>query len=198
MLTTPGGSSSASKMLRQQQRRERRLLRRLEHDRAAGRQRGRQLPGRHQQRIVPGDDLPDHAHRLAQHHRQRVVGNRQGLALDLAGEPGVVLEAVRGVGHVELRLDDRLAHVAGLGLRQLGGPLPDRLGHLVEQRPPLAPRPLREGPVVEGGARLRHRRADIVRTPPRARSPASIDWPGSPPCASCRCGHRPTGPRSTS
>ena len=43
---------------------ERRLLGRLQHHRVAGSQRRSQLPGLHQQREIPGNDLPDHAHRL--------------------------------------------------------------------------------------------------------------------------------------
>ena len=44
---------------------ERRLLGRLHHDRAAGRQRRAPLPGDHQRREVPRNDLPHHADRLA-------------------------------------------------------------------------------------------------------------------------------------
>ena len=49
--------------LRQQQRGERRGLRRLQHHRVPAGEGRRDLPGRHQQREVPGDDLPDHAER---------------------------------------------------------------------------------------------------------------------------------------
>ena len=58
--------------------RQRRLLGRLEHDGAARGQSRAELPGRHQQREVPGDDLTDHADRLAQ---------------------GVGVELAPGVGH---------------------------------------------------------------------------------------------------
>ena len=51
---------------------ERRLLGRLDHHRAAGGERRRDLPGGHQQRIVPRDDLAGHAHRLAHGERDRV------------------------------------------------------------------------------------------------------------------------------
>ena len=63
MLTTPGGRSGFLDDLREHQRGERRRLGGLEHDRVAGRQRRRDLPGRHQQREVPRDDLPGHAER---------------------------------------------------------------------------------------------------------------------------------------
>ncbi len=198
MLTTPGGSSSASKICASTSADSGVCSAGLSTAVQPAASAGRQLPGGHQQRVVPGDDLPDDADRLAHHHRQRVVGHRQRLAVDLGGQAAVVLEAVRGVGDVELRLDDRLAHVAGLELGQLGGARADRLGDLEEQRAALAPGPARERPVVEGGARVRHRVARRLLSPPRARWPGSIDRSGSPPGASCRCARRPTCPPSTS
>ena len=57
MFTTPAGRPASSKCLCEGQYVERRLLRRLEDDGAAGANRRRQLPCRHQQRIVPRDDL---------------------------------------------------------------------------------------------------------------------------------------------
>ena len=57
------------------QRRERRLLGRLEHDRAAGRERRRHLPRRHHQREVPRHDLADDADRLAQRVGVPVAGH---------------------------------------------------------------------------------------------------------------------------
>ena len=50
--------------LGEQQRGQRRGLGRLEHDRVAGGQRRRDLPGQHEQREVPRDDLAGHAQRL--------------------------------------------------------------------------------------------------------------------------------------
>jgi ParB family chromosome partitioning protein len=78
MLSTPGGSmsaiSSASTKI------ERRLLGGLEHGAVARRQRGRQLPRRHQQREVPRDDLADHAQRLVE-----MIGD--GVVVDLEMPP---------------------------------------------------------------------------------------------------------------
>ena len=51
----------------------RRLLGRLQHDAVAGGKRRRQLPDRHQQREVPGDDLADDAQRLVEMIGDRVV-----------------------------------------------------------------------------------------------------------------------------
>ena len=63
--------------LAEAQRRERRLLGGLQHDGAAGGQRRRELPGRHQQREVPRDDLADDADRLAHRVGVPVAGRRQ-------------------------------------------------------------------------------------------------------------------------
>jgi hypothetical protein len=111
MLSTPGGSRSAisstsTRMLIG------RALGGLEHHAVAGAQRRRQLPGRHQDREVPGDDLADHAERLVE-----VVGD--GVGVDLAerpflrahaaGEVAEVVDRQRDVG--VQRLADRLAVV---------------------------------------------------------------------------------------
>src|SRR5205823_6966488 len=57
-----GGEPGLMRDLGQAQRRERRELRRLEHHGVSGRERRRDLPGEHQEREVPGDDLPHDAH----------------------------------------------------------------------------------------------------------------------------------------
>ena len=61
-----GGDAGLEDQLAEAQRRERRLLGGLEHDGAARRQGRRQLPGRHHQRKVPGDDLADDTDGLPQ------------------------------------------------------------------------------------------------------------------------------------
>ena len=66
MFTTPGGRPASAKRRCELEHRERRLLGGLQHDRAAGADRRRQLPRRHQQRVVPRHDLPGDADRLAQ------------------------------------------------------------------------------------------------------------------------------------
>ena len=62
---------------------ERSLLGGLEHDRASRRQRRRQLPRRHHEREIPGDDLADHADRLPQRIGVPITGagNRDGLTV---------------------------------------------------------------------------------------------------------------------
>ena len=64
-FTTPGGKSSCSIERREGERRHRRVLRRLDDDRVAARERRAELPGEHHERRVPGNDRADDADRLA-------------------------------------------------------------------------------------------------------------------------------------
>ena len=77
------------------ERAERRLLGGLQHDRIAGDQRGADLPGRDDQRIVPGHDGADHAERFLAHHRDVARADRRDLVVDLVRELGVILDAIR-------------------------------------------------------------------------------------------------------
>ena len=74
-LSTPGGSRSAISSIEHQDA-ERGLLGGLQHHAVAGGERGRELPDRHQQREVPGNDLPDDAERLME-----MIGD--GVVVDL-------------------------------------------------------------------------------------------------------------------
>ena len=61
----PGGKPASANSRAKPERGRRGVLGRLDHDRAARRQRGRELPGQQQQRRVPRRDRRDHADRLA-------------------------------------------------------------------------------------------------------------------------------------
>ena len=88
----------------------------LQHHRVAAGQRGGDLPGQHQQREVPRDDLAGHAERA----RRRAVPR----VLQLVGPPGVVEEVRRGQRDVDVaRLPDRLAVVERLQDGELAGAL---------------------------------------------------------------------------
>jgi hypothetical protein len=99
---------------------ERRLLGGLEDDGVAAGERRADLPGEHEQREVPGDDLAGHADRLVQHlHVVRAVGRRHQ-AVDLVRPAGVVPDAPRHHGHLgPRRLRQRLAVVPRLQRRDL-------------------------------------------------------------------------------
>ena len=134
-----GGEPGLHGQLAHAQGGERGLLGRLEHDGAAGGQRGAPLPGDHQHREVPGDDLPGDAHRLAAGVAEVPAADRDRLAVDLVGPAGVVAEAVdhqRQVGMAALA--DRLAVVQGLELGQLVDVRFDQVGELVHQPPAVA------------------------------------------------------------
>ena len=90
--------------LGEEQRRERRRRGGLEHDGVARGERRRDLPGQHQQREVPRDDLGGDAERLRHAAGERVV--------ELVGPAGVVPEVGRRERHVDVAaLLDRLARV---------------------------------------------------------------------------------------
>ena len=154
---------------------ERRLLRRLEHHGAPRRERGRDLPGGHHQRIVPRYDLPGHTHRLPHGHGDRVGGDGQHLAVDLGGKPAVVLETGGGIVHVVLGLDDRLPGVDRLQLRQLRPAGADPLGQ-PEQDPAALLRGNPSPAVVEGlCGRLAPPGPRPACRPARWRSTPSVD-----------------------
>ena len=123
MLSTPGGQAGLVRDRAKLECRERRQLRGLEHHGAAGRERGGDLPGGHQQRIVPGDDGAGDAERLPDRSgREAGIGERNGLFLlrvQLLGQAGIEVEAAGGVGDIPLGLGQRLAVVEHLQARQL-------------------------------------------------------------------------------
>jgi len=138
------GYAGLGDQLGQSQRGERGLLGRLQNNSAAGCQRRAELPGSHQQREVPRDDLPDDADRLAERVgvevRSRHVrdGDVDGVALDLGRPPGHVVEQVRGKGHIGgLRDKEWLAVVERLQLSQLVDVLQDQVAYLPHDAPAL-------------------------------------------------------------
>ena len=111
---------------------ERRRRRRLEDDRVAGGEGRGDLPGEHQQREVPRDDLGGDAERLRDAAGERV--------LELVRPAGVVPEVGRRERHVDVaRLLDRLAGVHRLEDRELARALLEDPGDPEEVLRPLRP-----------------------------------------------------------
>ena len=139
--------------LGEQQRGQRRRLGRLEHDGVAAGERRRDLPGQHQQREVPRDDLAGDAERLGVRPEARVV--------ELVGPARVVEEPGRHQRDVDVaRLADRLAVVERLEHRQLAGALLQDAGDPEQVLAALPGRQL--GPdLVVGLARRGHRAVDV-------------------------------------
>ena len=109
--------------------RERRRGRRLDDDRIAGRQRGRDLPGAHQKRKVPGNDLTDDADRFMKHDRERVFVDLNGAAFLRTKTSGEIAEMVRRERHVDQRrFADGLAVVAGFRFGEQRGIFINQIG----------------------------------------------------------------------
>ena len=161
MLTTPGGRPASAKLEASCERGQRRLLGRLQHRRAAGADRRRELPRRHQQRVVPRDDLAGDADRLAQREAHRVVGHRDHVAVDLGGQAAVVLEAGGDVGDVELGFDDRLAGVARFELGELVGAVAHDLRQLEQHAAAVLRGGVLPRALVERRARGLHGAVDV-------------------------------------
>ena len=151
-LNTPSGKPGLVQHLGERERRRGGVLRRLDDERAAGRQPGGELEGHQQQRGVPRGDRADDADRLAA-GVDEVVGlvGRDDPALDLVGVPGEV--AVPGAQPLQLadHLPVELAVVAHLDPGQPLGVLGDQVGELVHERGALEARH-RAPLAVEGGA----------------------------------------------
>ena len=92
---------------RQTQCRKRRVFSRLENDRAARRQCRRQLPCRHQQGHIPGDNLANNANRFVSGIGMPLTGqaNRYAEAIELGAPARVVTKMFRRVLHIGV-LDD--------------------------------------------------------------------------------------------
>ena len=127
----------------------------LGHNRAAGRQRGRELPAQQQQRRVPRDDRPDHADRFAAGVDEEVrLAGGDGGSLELVGQAGVVVEPLGNDGQLVAHLPRQLAGVAGFQLGEVVGVTRDQVTDLAHQLGPaesgdLAPR---SGQRLAGGA----------------------------------------------
>ena len=89
----PRRKSGLLDQARQIEDREGRLLGRLDDDGIAAGEGGAQLPRRHGERVVPGDDLGADADGLAQGVGEFLGGGGDGLAVQLVGPAGVVAEA---------------------------------------------------------------------------------------------------------
>ena len=148
MLIAPGGEADLGRELGDPQHRERRLRIGLEHDRAAGGERRRELPGRHQQRVVPRHDLRGDADRLLLRVEEQRAADRVRAAGDRRDRRGEVAEVLGRAGDLRLDRRDRLADVARLELGELLAVRGDRVGERMQQARALGrrascPRPRR-------------------------------------------------------
>ena len=155
-----GRKTDLGRELGQANRRQRRLRVGLQHDGAAGRECRSELPGRHHQRVVPGDDLPHDTHGLLQRVEEERAADRVRAAADRRDRGGVVAEVLDGLVQLCLDRGDRLAHVPRLELGELGTVGGDRVRERVQETGSLRAWSL--APVsVERAARSLDRAVDI-------------------------------------
>ena len=92
----------------------------LEHDRVAGRERRTDLDRDEEKLGVPRHEAGDHSEGLAQAEDAEVrLVDREGVAVDLVREPGVVVEEIGNVARLPPRFLEQLARVDGLGAAQI-------------------------------------------------------------------------------
>ena len=106
------GQSNFRKPFGHLQGRKRSLLGRLQHAGAARGQRRREFPCRHEQWIIPGNDLSGNTDRLLQSKADRVVWDRINIAQNLGCKSAVVFKAGRNIGDIVFCFDNRLPSIA--------------------------------------------------------------------------------------
>ena len=147
---------------------------------------GSELPGRHQQREVPGDDLAHHTDRLPQgvgvEVGARSVRHRDvdGVALDLGGPAGHVVEQVGGQAarRPPVATREGLAVVQRLELGQLVDMLEDQVTDPPDDPAPVGRGHAAHGPSSKARAGGGRRPGRCPRRRPRPRWPASLRWLG--------------------
>jgi hypothetical protein len=116
----------------------------------AGRERRRDLDRDEEQLRIPGHDGRHHAQRFADGHRPHVrLVDRQGIAVYLVGEPGVVVVVIRQVRGLPAGFGEQFARVDRFGPAELLGMLLHRFREIAQQHAALgrqhrAPGPFRE------------------------------------------------------
>ena len=140
---------------------ERRLLGRLEHAGASRGDRRSELPGSHDQRIVPGNNLASDSHRFTQSETQRIRGHGIDVPQNFVRQTGIIFETSCGIGDVVLRFDNGLAGIAAFQLGELRGVRANFLSQLVKKAATLGSAGLRPRAGIKRGARCLHGLVDV-------------------------------------
>ena len=157
-----GRNTYVTEPVRHFERGERGLLGRFQDAGASGSKRGRQLPGGHQQGIVPRNNLSGNADRFFQREAEGVVGNGIHVAQNLGGQTAVVFEAGSHVGDVEFGLDNRLAAIACFQFGEHGGIGAYFLGQTQQHAPPLLGGGAGPWALVKSGAGCANRAVHVI------------------------------------
>src|ERR1019366_3917169 len=160
--------SGLRNQLRQQQCGERSLFRGLQYHRASCGKGRTKLPGGHQQREIPRNDLSDDAHRLAPRIGEelnflRTTGKRNGVAFDLCCPSRHVAEQINRQRHIGNTRDrQRLAVIEALQLCELLRTRFEQVGQFPDQAPPLGRRHVGPCIALERLARGLHRAVNVL------------------------------------
>jgi hypothetical protein len=136
---------------------------RLEDDRAARCKRGRELPRRHHERVVPGDDLRDDADGLLERVGEDGAAHRHCPPGDRGYRGRVPAEILGGDGDLSFDGGDGLADIARLELDELLAVGDDRVGERMDEPRALVRRRLRPR-ALECAARRLDGPVDILRS----------------------------------
>ena len=158
------GTAGLDEQFRQFQAAQRRELGGFQ-DHAVARRQGRSdLPGRHQQRIVPGRDRAHHAQRLTRDIVQRLVRRIAHHAGQLVDALAEIAKGHHGLGDIEgQRVGDRLAHRQAVQQRQIGRMGRHQIGEAGEHRHAVARRHAPPAAVVPCGPGAGDRPIDVTR-----------------------------------
>jgi hypothetical protein len=126
----------------QHERGERGLGRGLQHHRASGREGRSDLPAREVEREVPGHDGAHDTHGDPLREHEVAGVHRPHLTAHLVGPARVVAQHLHRLGDVDLRLEQRLAVLPGLDLRELLGALLEQIRGAGQHGPALPGREL--------------------------------------------------------
>ena len=142
--------------------RERGLFGGLQDDGIAGQQGGSDLPGRDDQRVVPGHDRGHDTERLAPQHGGVVRADRRQFVDELVGHLAVILDAIGREGHIDREgIADHLADVERFEQRQLVEVLADQRREAQHHGFPGRRRDVTPAAVLEGTPGAGHGRIDI-------------------------------------
>ena len=160
-----GWEASLVDKLREAQSRHRGLFSKFKHDGTAAGKCRSQLPGGHQEREVPGNDLGDDAYWFPQGVGVKIgtSGERQTLARYLRGPAGHITEHIDGKGNVgDARYGIGFAIVEGFQFGEFLKVLLKQIAELPKQAPALRRRHTGPCAVVEGTTGCKDGEVDIL------------------------------------
>lgn len=96
-------------------------------------QRRSPLPGQHQHRVIPGNDLTNHADWFLPDVRHHWTVRRDRTAVDLISPASIISERIDGTIHVEYGISERLSVVQRFQIGQHVDVTLHQIGQLVQQ-----------------------------------------------------------------